>query len=127
MNNLGSYVLNKAQLNDFSNVGQANPIIGQEEVKGNKLPPIPPPIGGIPPPPIGLPPPIGGPGGFLPPPPGGGKILPPPPGMNILPPPNNASGQTTVLSFHEQLAMQSQNLKKVQNEQIINNKVKNLS
>ena len=93
-------------------------------MKGIPMPPpgvIPPPPMGLPPPPLGMPP--------IPPPPGppGSKPMPPPPlpGGKLMPPPPVASAPG--LSLAEQLAIQSQNLKKVKTENQINNKVKNLS
>jgi hypothetical protein len=58
--------------------------------------------------------------------------MPPPPlpGKGANPPPPNSSGNSNPmagLSLAEQLVIQSQNLKKVQTENTINNKIKNLN
>jgi hypothetical protein len=58
--------------------------------------------------------------------------MPPPPlpGKGPNPPPPNSSGNNNPmagLSLAEQLVIQSQNLKKVQTENTINNKIKNLN
>jgi len=58
--------------------------------------------------------------------------MPPPPlpGKGPNPPPLNSSGNNNPmagLSLAEQLVIQSQNLKKVQTENTINNKIKNLN
>ncbi|CDW79346.1 neural wiskott-aldrich syndrome protein [Stylonychia lemnae] len=125
MNNLPNHALNNNRsshnIRDKS-LGQASDQNGgqKEEQKIMRPPPIPPPLMGmIPPPPMNMAPPTG----FLAPP-LNQKIQPPPQILNT----NSSSiqQQNQALSFNEQLVLQSQNLKKVQ-EKEINAKVKNMS
>eukprot|EP00347_Sterkiella_histriomuscorum_P002362 403368446 len=113
MNNLGHHILNTtaARANSHINV---SPDGKQDEGRIARPPPLAPPLMGmIPPPPMNIPPPNVGMMG-----------IPQPPGPNLQNTPG--SQQNVAISFNEQLIMQSQNLKKVQ-EKEINSKVKNMS